>query len=297
MTQQKKYWVSTREGIPKETKDVFNEYLLSLKLENKAEATVSKYRSLLEKFFIECNVSLAELKSEDVFTWLHEFSIDKKPRTIDLMLSSLSSMFTFFLEEGYMDAVVIKNRWRPKIPHSLPQFLNEQEYARVKLVSEELSTRNRALVLFLFSSGCRRSEVSYLELQDVNMGKRTAKVNGKGNKFRLIHFSEECAFALKEYHRTRNGNGSDYLFLNKFGNRLGTQSIYKITTKLGKQAGLLPSLSPHSCRHTFATRMLAKGAELEFIADELGHSDLNTTRVYARIPSEDMMIAYQNKMG
>lgn len=169
MEQQEKYWVIHHEGIQKKTRDIFNEYLLCLKIENEAEATISKYRILLEKFLIDCNVPLNELTSEDVFTWLYEFSMDKKPWTIELMLSALSSMFTFCLEEGYMESVVIKNPWRPIILHSIPQFLNEQEYAYVKLKSEELSKRARLIILFSLSSGCRISELSGLTLKDVNL--------------------------------------------------------------------------------------------------------------------------------
>jgi len=296
MSTPQKYWISEKNEISKEVKNVLNEYLLSLKLENKAEVTIIKYRVQIEKFLVECNVPLEDLTSDIVWKWLNSYSANKKPRTIDFVLSSLSSFFRFCLEEEYMETQVIKNRWRPKIPHSLPQYLTEQEYARVKLAAECISIRDRALILFLFSSGCRKFEVSKITLHDVDIAKRTAKVNGKGNKIRYIHFSEECAFVLKEYLRIRFGK-SDFLFVNQYGNQLGRQSIYNITTKLGKRAGLLQSMYPHSCRHTFATMMLARGAELEFIADELGHSDLNTTRVYARIPSEDLMIAYQNKMG
>ncbi|MFB5089763.1 tyrosine-type recombinase/integrase [Psychrobacillus sp. PGGUH221] len=296
MSPPKKYWISEKDEISKDVKKVLNEYLLSLKLENKAEATITKYRVQIEKFLVECNVPLVDLTSDIVCTWLNNYSANKKPRTIDFVLSSLSSFFRYCLEEEYMEIQVIKNRWRPKIPPSLPQYLTEQEYARVKLAAEGLSIRDRALILFLFSSGCRKSEVSNIALHDVDMAKRTAKVTGKGNKIRYIHFSEECAIILKEYLRIRTAK-SDFLFVNQYGNQLGRQSIYNITTKLGRRVGLLQSMYPHSCRHTFATMMLARGAELEFIKDELGHSDLNTTRVYARIPSEELMIAYQNKMG
>lgn len=196
-----------------------------------------------------------------------------------------------------MDTVVMKKRWRPKLPQSLPKFLNDNEYARVKLAAETLSLRNRALILFLFSSGCRRSEVSNLTIQDVNIGLRTAEVKGKGKKIRLVHFSEECALVLKDYLSTRTYEPDDALFVSRLGCRLQPGGIFKITVELGKKAGLKQSLHPHCCRHTFATNMLAKGAELEFIADEMGHSDLNTTRNYARIPTEDMILAYQNKMG
>lgn len=297
MESSNKYWQSTHEAIPKPTRTILNEYLLSLKLANKAEATITKYRWVLERFFTECTVPLEALTSVHVLNWLNEFSPGKKPKTVDLFLSSLSSFFQFCLAEEYLENMVIKKRWRPKIPQSLPKYLNEQEYARVKLAAEGLSLRDRALILFLFSSGCRSSEASNLNIQDINLEKRTASVKGKGKKIRYVHFSEECALVLKDYLKTRSGEMEEPLFMNKFGNRLTKSGIYVITTKLGKQAGLRQSLHPHCCRHTFATNMLARGAEIEFIADEMGHADLNTTRVYARIPTEDMILAYQNKMG
>lgn len=131
MATPEKYWISEQEGIPVKSMRIFNEYLLSLKLENKAEATVSKYRILLEKFLSECTTPLDELAPEIVHGWLLVFSTNKSPRTVDLMLSSLSSFFKFCLEESYIEKMVIKNRWRPRIPDSLPRYLNEQEYARV----------------------------------------------------------------------------------------------------------------------------------------------------------------------
>ncbi|QOK25895.1 tyrosine-type recombinase/integrase [Cytobacillus oceanisediminis] len=293
----KKYWQSSHESISEQTLLIINEYLLSLKLANKSEATINKYKWILERFFCECTVSLKALRSEDILKWLNEFSKGKRPKTVDLFLSALSSFFQFCLEEEYLEHVIIKKRWRPKIPQSLPKYLTEQEYARVKLAAEGFSYRDRSLILFLFSSGCRSSEASNLNIQDINIEKRTASVNGKGKKIRQVHFSEECALVLKDYLKTRTGDEEEPLFMNKFGQRLTKSGIYGITTKLGKSAGLNQSLHPHCCRHTFATNMLARGADLEFIADEMGHANLNTTRVYARIPTEDMILAYQNKMG
>lgn len=297
MKTSKKYWISSQKAIPTQTRIILNEYLLSLKLANKAEATVSKYRSILEKFLMECSIPIYNLISDDVLKWLKSYSIGKKERSLDQVISILSSFFNFCLAEEYLSTMLMKKRWRPKIPQSLPKFLNEQEYARVKISAERLTLRDRALVLFLFSSGCRRSEVIQLTIQDVDMNRRTAEVKGKGKKIRKVHFSEECALILKDYLQTRSSDPAEPLFLNKFGHPLQQNGIYKITTKLGRQAGLKQSLHPHCCRHTFATNMLAKGADLEFIADEMGHTNLNTTRVYARIPTEDMLIAYQNIMG
>jgi integrase/recombinase XerD len=297
MAGNRKFWESSNENILLKTRKILNEYLLSLKLANKAEATITKYLWILERFFRECPIPVDILTSEDVLKWLNAYSNGKSPKTIDLVLSSLSSFFKFCIEEDYMENMVIKSRWRPKIPQALPRYLNEQEYARVKLVAESLPLRDRALILFLFSSGCRRQEVANLNIQDINLEQRTAKVRGKGNKIRTVHFSEECALILKGYLKTRNFVETDAVFLNRKGLRLLPKGIYEVIKKVGKKAGLNQALHPHICRHTFATNMLARGADLEFIAEEMGHANLNTTRVYARIPTEDMKIAYQNKMG
>lgn len=292
-----KYWISNNDGIDTSSKQILNEYLQSLKLENKAEATIVKYRRILEKFLSECTIPLENLTSNDVRKWLDEFSVGKKPKTVDLVLAALSSFFNYCLEEGDMKDAVMKKRWRLKIPQALPKHLDEFEYARVKRTAEHLPIRDRALVLFLFSSGCRVSEASNLNIQDVDIKKRTAQVMGKGRKIRYIHFSEECALVLNKYLQTRSSDLSEPLFKNKFGHRLLKGGIQQVIKKLGKKAGLLQSFHPHCCRHTFATNMLARGADLQFIADEMGHSDLNTTRIYARIPTEDMKLKYQNIMG
>lgn len=292
-----KYWISNSPRLSEEHLIILNEYLLSLKLANKAKATVTKYRSILERFLNECPIPLESLTSEDVLEWLKAFSVGKKDRTIDLFLSCLSSFFQFCLEEDYMENRVLKKRWRPKINPSLPKYLTEEEYSRVMIAAEELSLRNRALVLLLFSSGCRIGELCNLLIQDVDLSERTAIVQGKGNKIRTIHFSIECAIVLQEYLTSRDYQDDDPLFLNKFGQALGQSGVKKVVGHFGKMAGLTQSLHPHVCRHTFATNMLARGADIQFIAEELGHADLNTTRVYARIPTEEMMTSYQNKMG
>lgn len=297
MEANRRNWEFSNENILKETRKVLNAYLLKLKVDKKAEATIDKYLWILNRFFCECSIPLNNLTSEDVLKWLNEFSVNKKAKTIDLVLSCFSSFFKFCLEEDYMENMVIKKRWKPKIPQALPKYLNEEEYARVKLAAESLSLRDRALILFFCTSGCRRQEVSDLNIQDINLVQRTAKVMGKGKKIRTVHFSEECALILKDYLKTRSFDNAEPLFINRKGLRLLPKGIYEITKKLGKKAGLKQLLHPHIFRHTFATNMLARGADIVFIADEMGHRNLNTTRTYARILTEDMILAYQNKMG
>ncbi|MER2126632.1 tyrosine-type recombinase/integrase [Solibacillus sp.] len=127
------------------------------------------------------------------------------------------------------------------------------------MASEFLTLRDRAIVLFLFSSGCRRFEVCQLLIQDVDLDKRTASIRGKGKKIRHVHFSIECALVLTDYLNTRSYDKKEPLFMNKFGKPLGQNGIYKIIKKLGEMAGLKQTLHPHCCQHIFATNMLARG--------------------------------------
>jgi site-specific recombinase XerD len=158
--------------------------------------------------------------------------------------------------------------------------------------------RDRALVSFLFSSGCRRSEASGLNTEDVDLENRTAIVTGKaavgeGARRRLVNFNEETALLLKKYLGSRPGD-DPAMFHNKYGKRLGPIAIYIITRNLGKRSGL--KLSPHRCRHTFATNLLSRGAPLEFIKDELGHRKIKTTQIYARVPLPELISEYRRIM-
>ena len=256
-----------------------------------------KYRKVLERFLKESTIPLNELTSENVRNWLDDFSTGKKPKTVDLILSILSSFFRFCHKAEYIETVVMKKRWRPKIPKSLPKFLDEFEYNRVKQFTEQIPIRDRALILFLFSTGCRVTEASNLNIEDINLVTRTVNVLGKGKKIRSVFFSEECSLALGKYLETRSLNPTEPLFENKFGKRLQGAGIHQVLQKVGKKCGLKQSFHPHSCRHTFATNFLARGAELQQIADLLGHENLNTTRIYAQIPTEDLLLKYQTIMG
>ena len=223
-----KYWISTDNGIAHENLEVLNEFLLNLKLSNKSEATVRKYKSILQMFLKAIEKSVSDLTSNDVYEWLKEYSIGKKEKSIDLVLATLSKFFQFCIEEDYLDQMVFKKRWRPKIPKSLPKYLTEQEYAKVKRVAESLPLRDRAIVLFLLSTGCRRSELIGLKIEDWDMQKRTVKVVGKGKKIRLVHISVECAIVIQDYLRTRKYISTDPLFLNRWGESLGKTGIYKM---------------------------------------------------------------------
>lgn len=114
----------------------------------------------------------------------------------------------------------------------------------------------------------------------------------------MVHFSEKCAILLERYLETRlNVDDSSPLFINKVENRIDIRSYFTIIAEIGKSAGLSSNLHPHRFRHTFATELLTKGADLSFISEELGHSDLKTTQIYARVPNQSIVAQYRKFMG
>jgi len=286
------YWVIKQENISPKNREAANEYLLDRKQAGKSVATIDRYRRVLETLLVGCPKNIDEMSADDVQAWLSARYGDKAARTKYLVLSVLSVFSKFCKDEGYLDRPLTKSRWLPRLPQSLPKYLDSHELARVRLHSEEMPLRDRALQSFLFSSGCRRAEVSGLNTENADLEDRMAIVVGKGNKSRQVHFNEETALLLKEYLDSRPGD-DQALFHNKYGKRLGPQTIYVIVRKLGEKSGLPKNLSPHCCRHTFATNLLERGAKLEFIGAELGHRDINTTRIYARIPSANLISEYR----
>jgi integrase/recombinase XerD len=276
-----KYWVIEQENISPKNRAAANEYLLDQKLAGKSVTTIDKYRMTLEGFLTECPKDIDQMVADDVHDWLRDHYGDKSARTNVLTLSVLSGFFEYCQAKGYIARALTRKRWRPRIPSPLPKYLNSNELARVKLRAEDMPLRDRVLVSCLLSSGCRSSEVSALDVKDVDLGDRTATVVGKG-KNRQVHFSEETALLLKEY-LSSHPKDEPALFLNKLGERLSSAAIYKITRELGKKAGILKNLSPHCCRHTFASTMFSRGFTLEMIKAEMG---CRATIIYPRIPRE-----------
>ena len=273
------------------SREALIDYFNSLETSKLASSTMKKYQNILQNFFIDSQIPLDELSSDDVFVWLEKYYLDKSKRTIILVISVLRCFFNFCKTEEYIEKKIIKKRWCPRMPENIPRYLIDKEIARLRIQADFLNLRDKTLIEFLLTSGCRRSEVSGLNVNDINIDNRTAVVNGKGNQVRTVHFSEKCAYLLKEC--LKEHPHEDALFLNKYGKRLSSKGIYRITIKAGKMSKLPHRLSPHILRHSFATFMLARGANLFFIASELGHKNMNNTRIYAKVLHQDLIDEYR----
>ncbi len=227
----------------------------------------------------------------------------RKKSTVSRKLASLRTFFKFLEREGTIDSDPTEGLSFPKVPKSLPRFLNQDE-AKVLVESPEkqdtLTIRDRAILELLYSSGLRVAELTELKIHDIDMENELVKVKGKGGKERIVPFGIKAKEALKEYLIERenllNKNklvSTDFLFLNYRGERLTTRSVGRIIKKYRTKSGLSKEVSPHVLRHSFATHLLEGGADLRFIQELLGHSSLSTTQKYTHISVDRLMEVYK----
>ena len=189
---------------------------------------------------------------------------------------------------------------RPKLRKSLPNVLTVEEVD--KLLDIKVNTpfdyRNKAMLELLYGTGLRISEMLDLKLTDVDFENCVVRCFGKGSKERIVPIGEYIIDSLTNY--LNNGRNlllnkkkvSDYLFLNKNGDRISRFSFFKIIKNLLREKDIKKDVSPHSLRHSFATHMLENGADLRSIQELLGHSDIATTRIYTHITNKKVQNDY-----
>ncbi|OWZ83382.1 integrase [Natranaerobius trueperi] len=212
----------------------------------------------------------------------------------------MSSFFNHCREEGWLspEKKLLKKIWNPRIPKKLPIYYDSTQLSRIRMKLDKIKPRDKAILELLLSCGWRRSELTNLNLEDINLDKKSAKIyKGKGNKPRTVYFSINCRIFLKQYLKERIAReGDDALFLNYRGERISSDGIYKILKSIEKKLDLNLLIRPHTCRHSFATEKLSRGLKLKLISYLLGHNDLNTTMIYIHILTEDMKYEYEKRI-
>src|SRR6185503_556797 len=148
---------------------------------------------------------------------------------------------------------------------------------------DDFGRRDRAILEVLYSTGIRVSELVGLSVGDVDLIGQIAKVSGKGKKQRLVPLGRKAADSLQQYLSQRKKQNATACFLNKNGTRLTTRGVFNITDKYIKQVSAAKSISPHVLRHSFATHMLDRGADLRSVQELLGHVSLSTTQIYTHV--------------
>jgi integrase/recombinase XerC len=276
-------------------------FLRHLRLEKQLSPhTLRSYRSDLEQFRQYCATTtgaraLGEvLRAVDVRlvrAWLmHLHGLGLEPASIARKLAALRSWLRFLVRRGELSRNPAAEVRGPRLPRKLATFLPIDE-SQALLDGGPAAERDRAVLELLYASGLRVSELAGLDLDDVDLGQRTVRVLGKGTKERVVPFGTRAAAALDTYLGER-GHGAGPLFVGRRGRRLGVRSIFDVVRRQARATGLTRRVTPHTLRHSFATHLLDRGADLRMIQELLGHSRLSTTQRYTHVSTSQLMRVY-----
>lgn len=226
-------------------------------------------------------------------------------RSLSRRISSLKKFFKFLHTKGFVSNNPFLGISLPKKRNKNPDVLYESQIQKLLELNRErtdkLASRDQALLELMYCSGLRCSEVVNLSITQIDFPQRTIIVKGKGNKERVVPFSETCKSYLLDYAKNLRrelekeaGERSQYFFLNSKGKPLTTRGLEYIMVTIIKKTGLSLgfNLHPHALRHSFATSLLENGADLRIIQELLGHSSINTTQIYTHVSKENLKNQY-----
>jgi integrase/recombinase XerD len=220
--------------------------------------------------------------------------------TLGRKVACLRSFYRHLRREGLIEHDPTADLHGPRKTQRLPRVLSREEVARLLREpkgTEPMALRDRALLEVMYASGLRVSEVTGLELADIDLEEGMLCARGKGSKERLVPVGRQAIAALNAY-CTRGRpvllgvRSESKLFVNRRGGGLSRQGLYKIVQGHARGAGLEDRMSPHTLRHSFATHLLAGGCDLRSLQEMLGHADLATTQVYTHLSAERLKDAY-----
>jgi integrase/recombinase XerC len=285
------------------------EFLRHLALERNASAhTVKSYREDLTQAldFFRTRLQGRPLEPAQLTArllrahaaWLHERGYAKA--TIARRVAAVRSWCRFLCRQGTLTANPADGVRGPRQDKKLPHFLGEGDLARLleaPPADNPLGLRDRAILETLYSAGLRVSELTGLDLGDLDLDSGLATVRGKGKRERLALLGPQSLAAVRSWLEARAAlpraaRGRDALFLNKNGTRLTTRSVGRLLAKYLARAGLDPRTSPHSLRHSFATHLLDRGADIRSVQELLGHRSLGTTQIYTHVTTNRLRDSY-----
>lgn len=261
------------------------------------ENTVMAYLNDINHFFEYFGNENSQVKSTDIVNYMNKLKIDDYSiETILRRLSGISAYFDFLIKERLAEKNPVSFVSKPRGWDKLPKFLNFDEVDKLLSVfnaNDPIEYRNKVLIEFFYSTGCRVSEVLNIKISDVDSKRGFVRVVGKGNKERIVPLYNKLVEILPAYYNIRHiyfvkGKDTGYLFLNRNGNKLSRMMCFNIIRDACKRAGIRKKISPHTIRHSFATHLLTNGADLRTIQILLGHSNISTTEIYTHVTDNKM---------
>lgn len=278
-------------------------YLEYLKVNKKySDNTIISYKDDLIEYYNILNHNIININQEIVreyLQYLHNGKINRN--SISRKLSSVRSFYNYLCNMNIIEQNYFNDVHNPKKEQNLPKILKETEINKLFEVSDStnpLSQRNQLIIEMLYATGVRVSELVNIKIKDIDNYNNSIKILGKGKKMRIVYFGSFCKKSLITYlndgRSKLNTKNSEYLFLNKNGNKISDRMIRNILNDLIIKTDVNKQISPHTIRHTFATEMLNNGSDLLTVKELLGHENINTTSIYTHITDEQIKKVYDN---
>lgn len=277
---------------------------------NNSERTITSYQTALEEFGrfykgLDENLSWESIDADIIRQWI----VDMMDRgntasSVNCRLSALRSFYKFLLRRKMVNVDPAHNIVGPKKEKPLPYYIRENEMNRLLdgsfYTEDYVGKRDRMILLTFYSTGIRLSELTGLNVVDVDLKTMQLKVTGKRDKQRIIPFGQEMAQAAREYLEYRDtflegfGRAEQSFFLNENGaERIGGTKVQQIVRKYLSLVTTQSKRSPHVLRHSFATSMLNHNADLQSVKELLGHESLSTTEIYTHTSFEELKEMYK----
>lgn len=289
------------ETVNKKASNLVDAYRRYMKLErNFTPNTLDAYSHDIEKllaYFGEQGIDPLAARLEDLQAFaanLHSIGVGARSQC--RILSGVRTFYHYLQVDGYISDDPSELLESPQLGDHLPEVLTTEEVDRLEQaidLSKWEGQRNKAIIEVLFSCGLRVSELVTLHLSDLYLEEHFVRVVGKGRKERLVPISESAVKQLQLWFIDRNlmdikPGEEDYVFLNRRGAHLTRTMILIMIKRLGEEAGISKTISPHTLRHSFATALLAGGADLRAIQAMLGHESIGTTEIYTHIDTHEL---------
>jgi len=229
---------------------------------------------------------------------VHLHDLQEKRSTVARKISALRSFFAWMRREGFVEGNPARDVVSPRLERKVPRFLDQSEIARLVESPDETTltgARDRAILELLYATGMRVSELTGLKVYDLHRSDNEMRVIGKGSKERWVYFGDKARSALDRYLVARRSfppSKSEALFINARGGALTDRSVRRIVDRYVRESSARQRISPHGLRHSFATHLLDRGADLRGIQELLGHASLKTTQRYTHVSTEQMIAVY-----
>ncbi len=283
------------------------QFLTHVKVEKGLSAnTVAAYQRDLAKFNVfaqKRKLGLEGVKRDDLVDFLASLYREKlESRTVARHLVTLRNFFRFAQVQELIATDPSMNLESPKIRRTLPGYLRLEEVERLLTEPDAktaLGLRDRAMLEVLYSTGLRVSELIGLRVTDLDSKVGCIRCIGKGDKERIVPAGRKALGMVEKYLRDGRpkllgkGVSSQALFVNRRGGSLSRVGVWKILSAYGRRAGLRVALTPHMLRHSFATHLLERGADLRSVQLMLGHADISTTQIYTHVVEERLKQIYK----